>query len=120
MDSSLDGDKMAALRLLLRAHRGRYNAITSRELSRRLGIPTREVREMVAGLVGSGELIGASVDGCEGGYYTIVEEEDLEQTRAILRARASAIFQRDRDLCSAWEAQHSGQLQPLLPGRWPD
>jgi transcription initiation factor IIE alpha subunit len=101
---------------ILRAHHGKAQAITSRELAKRLQLSTREVREIIAQLVSEGELIGASVAGVDGGFYLIENEADLEETRAILRSRASKIFERDRELCKAWIRRHGRALQPLLPG----
>ena len=109
-------DVVARLRGILLQHRGKERAITSRELGMLLQLSTREVREIIAEMVADGELIGASVDGVDGGYYLIESEADLEETRAILRARATKIFARDRELCKAWIRRHGRPLQPLLPG----
>lgn len=100
---------------ILSGHKGRERAITSRELAKLMRLSTREVRQVIADLVERGQLIGASVGGVDGGYYLIETDEELEETRAILRARATAIFQRDRALCRAWERSHGRPLQPLLP-----
>lgn len=104
-----------AMRIILRNRIGQKRAITSRQLAADLDLSTRQVRAIIAELVQDGELIGASVDSETGGYYLIENADELEQTRAILRARASEIFQRDRCLCDAWNKQHGGDLQPLLP-----
>ena len=109
-------DDTSRLLGILQSHRGKSRAITSRELARMLNLSTREVREIIAQLVGEGELIGASVAGVDGGFYLIENEADLEETRAILRARATKIFARDRELCKAWIRRHGRPLQPLLPG----
>lgn len=106
------GDAMMGI---LSGHKGRERAITSRELAKLMRLSTREVRQVIADLVERGQLIGASVGGVDGGYYLIETDEELEETRAILRARATAIFQRDRALCRAWERSHGRPLQPLLP-----
>ena len=116
MSVRIGPDDTSRLLGILQGHRGKDRAITSRELAKRLNLSTREVREIVAQLVGDGELIGASVAGVDGGFYLIESEADLEETRAILRSRASKIFNRDRDLCKAWIRRHGRLLQPLLPG----
>ena len=108
-------DDADAVLSILEYHQGQENAITSRALARTLCMSTRRVRQVIAGLVKAGHLIGATVDGETGGYFLIETEEELEATRAILRARAGAIFERDRDLCRAWNVQHGKELQPLLP-----
>ena len=99
---------------LLRRHVGQEQAIPSRRIASLLMLDTRQVRQVIADLVKAGELIGATVDGKAGGYFMIDSLEDLEATRAILRARAAAIFERDRDLCDAWVKEHGKPLQPLL------
>jgi predicted DNA-binding transcriptional regulator YafY len=103
------------LRQVLKQHQGKGNAITSRQLAQRLGISTREVREIIAALVEDGALIGASVDGDSGGYYVITTPAELEETRAILRSRAQHIFARDAALRRTWQREHGQELQPLLP-----
>ena len=99
----------------LERHRGKGSAVTSRELSQQTGISTRGVRQIIAALVEGGSLIGASVDGDAGGYYTITTSAELEQTRAILRSRAQHIFARDAALRRNWKREHGQELQPLLP-----
>ena len=106
----------ALCRSILERHAGVCRAITSDELSRQTALSTRKVRALIAELIGEGMAIGASVDGTKGGYYLIQTPDELEQTRAILRARAMEIFARDKALCRAWSQQCGQELQPLLPG----
>lgn len=108
-------DEKSRVLAVLERHAGAKNAITSRELERELGMPARKVRAIIAGLVDQGALIGASVEGLEGGYYLITTFEELEITRAVLRSRAQRIFARDKALSRAWERAHGCILQPLLP-----
>lgn len=100
----------------LQSHRGKDNAITARDLARRMDSQDRTVRKAIELLIAEeSRLIGASVDGVRGGFYLIETEEELEEVRAILRARASKIFLRDGCLRRAWERVHGKRLQPLLP-----
>ncbi len=108
------GEKAQVLGII-QNHRGARNAITSRALSRATGHSTRKVREAIAQLVESGELIGASVEGVNGGYYMITTADELEATRNTLRSRAKEIFARDAALVRAWRNVHGVELQPLLP-----
>jgi len=105
----------AAVRAVLEGHPGARNAVTSERLAREVGLSTRKVRALIVELVEEGLPVGASVDGTRGGYYLIQSEEELEQTRAILRGRAREIFARDRALCRAWAQVGGPALQPLLP-----
>jgi len=105
----------AAVKAMISEHVGERDAISSARISEVLQMDRRRVRALVAELVTDGELIGASVDGDNGGYYIISTIAELEASRAILRARATEIFQRDRALCASWQRQHGQQLQPLLP-----
>lgn len=100
-------------------HRGIQNAITSRELAKRLEMSPRRVRRVISWLVENGELIGASVEGVDGGYYLIESAQELEETRAVLRSRAAKIFARDAALRKAWERAHGQAVQPLLPNLTP-
>jgi len=100
---------------VLLAHKGKDRAISSAILARKLQIPRRKVRALIAELVDAGNLIGASVDGVDGGYFWIQTKRELEEARAILRARATKIFARDRALRQSWEREHGGVTLPLLP-----
>jgi predicted DNA-binding transcriptional regulator YafY len=107
-------EERAQVLSILSLHQGIKQAITSRELSRLTGLPTRTIRQAIADLVDQGALIGASVEGVRGGYYMIVNRDELEQTRAILRARAENIFARDAALRRTWERTYGQRVQPLL------
>ena len=109
-------DGKTAIRAVLRRHVGIGHAISSEQLAQATGLHSRKVRALISELIVDGMVIGASVDGVKGGYYIVETPEELEQTRAILRARAAEIFERDRALCRAWNANSGQELQPLLPG----
>jgi DNA-binding Lrp family transcriptional regulator len=115
VDEQYFPDDKRAVQMILARHAGKANAISSKRIAEMLKLDPRAVREIIAQLVQDGELIGASVDGENGGYYTIRTPEELEETRAVLRARAIKIFERDKALCRAWEKKFGQPLQPLLP-----
>jgi len=114
-DRTIKPDESKRVLSILERHRGQRQAVTSRSMSRALGMSTRKVRAVIAGLVEAGTLIGASVEGVKGGYYMITSLEELEATRAVLRSRASEIYARDAALRRAWQQEHGQEVQPLLP-----
>lgn len=114
LPTTFESDADAVL-AILEQHQGAKHAITSKRIAEQLHLSTRQVRAIIAELVNKGALIGASVDGENGGYYMITSKEELESTRAILRSRAREIFARDAALRRAWQRIHGQALQPLLP-----
>ncbi len=114
-DRTVKPDESKRVLSILEKHQGQRQAVTSRAMSRVLGMSTRKVRAAIAELVESGTLIGASVEGVKGGYYMITSLEELEATRAVLRSRASEIYARDAALRRAWQEEHGQEIQPLLP-----
>lgn len=74
----LDSAECAVLRAL-RFHRGAANAISIRELTSRLKIAEREIKQIVRTLRVSFRLpIGSSKSATAGGYFVIVSIEDQE------------------------------------------
>lgn len=100
---------------IMEEHRGRHNAIRSKQLARRLHLSTRVVRQIIADLIAGGHAIGASVDADLGGYFMVEDDQDLELALRILRSRAKKIQQREQQLCQAYRGEVTIASQPLLP-----
>ena len=95
---------------------GLENAITGKNLAVRVHAHERKVRAAIVELIEDGMPIGASSDALKGGYYVIATPQELEATRAILKARATEILQRDKALCRAWNQRGEEVVQPMLLG----
>lgn len=94
---------------------GRRRAISKEELGRATGLPVRRAREVVEHLVTAhGLLIGSSTERDRGGYFRIVDEEDLTVAVRHLKPRAVSIFRRLTALERAASLQFDRQLR-LFP-----
>ncbi|QNI34502.1 hypothetical protein H7849_11765 [Alloacidobacterium dinghuense] len=80
---------------LLRYRRGRSKAIKISEISSRLNLSARFVKDMVRSLVVDFKLqIGASRDGADGGYYLVMSDEEALDTARPYIEEGIAMFKR--------------------------
>ena len=78
---------------------GHEQAASRASLAKLTGLPEREVREIISGLVvRHGLPIGSCTEPTVGGYFIIQDEADLEVATRHLLPRAKAIIRRTRAL----------------------
>lgn len=83
---------------ILQAHKGKASAITQHGLASATGLNPRAVREIVKGLIEEEHrLICSSYQG-HGGYYLPETQNEIEETRRLLRSHAISIFRRCKAL----------------------
>jgi len=100
-----DYEEEKILNYIKRWHRGVSGATTYKELSEKLKINSRELRNAVAHLVTEGALIGASQEG----YFYITNTEEYNLARAEIISRIDKLRQRLEGLERGWEEQQTPQ-----------
>jgi len=99
-----------ALRRLVEAlNEGQDDALTSAELTRRLGreeddATNPDLRRAVRTLIKDH---GWPIGSCNGGYYLIETNDELQSTLEDLRRRKRSIQDRIKELRAAWSAEHA-------------
>ena len=95
----------------LKAHPGRGNAITGRELGRLVGMSMSEVRETVHNLrVAASAPIGSGASG----YFWIIDPEEATSTAAHLKSRIREMAQVVAVIEGRTLAEVAGQLRMQL------
>lgn len=94
---------------------GHEQAASRASLAKLTGLPEREVREIISGLVvRHGLPIGSCTEPTVGGYFIIQDEADLEVATRHLLPRAKAIIRRTRALERIAQEKFSRQLKLVL------
>lgn len=102
---------------ILKRHTGRDDAITSQELSTRLGDldsldSTPQTRKVIREVLDEYQL---PVVGSPDGYFVPLRRSEYQKAQARLTQRVEGIQQRQRLLEDAWaEAEKRGDVQPAL------
>lgn len=110
--TKLDPREQAVLDCLPAGHR---RAIHKRRLAELAGMDERDVREIIYDLVVfRGIPIGSSTEPYTGGYFLIVDEEDLDVATRHLKPRAKAIFRRARALEKIARERFGRQLKLVI------
>lgn len=96
---------------------GHRQTITKAQLAKLSGLSEREAREIIYDLiVKHGLPIGSSTEPSGGGYFIILDEEDLEVATRHLMPRARAIIRRSRALEKIAQEKFSRQLKLVMDG----
>lgn len=109
----LSGDQARVLRIV-EQHRGRGNAIPLPEVSRRTGIPMRQLQTVVKAMVE--ELcipIGTSSSSSKPGWYLCETREDLDYNREHFTKRGASMMDRAR----AFDPTRHPELAELYAGQ---
>ena len=96
---------------ILKSHKGRYNPITAKAISKGLRVPEREIRRIISRLVIKNKLLIASSVNKPFGFYII---ENLEELKGCLRqyySRLKALKERASSLYKAGLKKFSKQIQ---------
>lgn len=84
--------------MVLQAHRGRANAISQNNLAHEIGLGPRTAREVVKHLIENEGRQICSAYNAGGGYYLPETQDEIEETRRLLRSHAISIFKRCKAL----------------------
>lgn len=94
------------IRDILLQHRGKFNAITSKEISRMMGFPMEDtqsksrktIRETI-------EMFGLPVISCNKGYYIAETDEEMEEYNSNIQRRIDGM-QYNRERANEFYKEH--------------
>lgn len=97
--------------MVLKVHKGRDNPITAKKISERTGIPEREVRRAISGLVTRHKVLIASSVQRPFGFYLINNLDELKECLGQYHSRLKNLKDRTQSLYKAGLKKFSKEIQ---------